>query len=77
MGDHERDDAAVTPPPELTGPQKAWAGAVISTLATVCFLVGGFLTDPAAAVLMSVGGVLGTVGVPFGVYVTVNKVGRR
>ncbi|TKV61882.1 hypothetical protein FDO65_10180 [Nakamurella flava] len=62
-----------TPPPEFTGPQKAMAGAVISTLALISTTVAPFVDGTVSSVLYAVGGALAVIGVPFGIYVTVNK----
>lgn len=63
-----------TPTPDvLTGPQKAIVGAVLSTIAIVCMVLVPFVTGPAAVLLAAVGGLVGVIGVPWGVYVTTNQ----
>lgn len=57
----------------LTGAQKAVAAAVIGSLATVLWFCADLLPDPWRTVAMTVAALLGVLGAPFGVYVTVNR----
>ena len=63
-----------TPAPDvLTGPQKAIVGAILSTIALVLLYVAPFLTDPWQAIVTAAGGLVGVIGVPWGVYITTNQ----
>lgn len=62
------------PPTILTEPQKAIAGAVLSTLGLICAFVAGFVDQPMSGVLYGLAGLLNIIGVPWGIYVTANKV---
>jgi hypothetical protein len=64
----------VTPAPDvLTGPQKAVVGAVLSTIALVLMAVAPFVPEPWHGVLLAISGLVGVIGVPWGVWVTTNK----
>ena len=62
-----------TPAPAISEAAKAWVSALLSTLATLVLVVTPFLPADFQAAGYAVGAVLGVIGVPFGVYVTVNK----
>lgn len=62
-----------TPTPVIAAPTKAWVAAVLSTLVVVLGAAAPFLPEDLQAVAYSVAAVLGVVGVPFGVYIAVNK----
>lgn len=62
-----------TPTPEIAAPTKAWVAAVLSTLVVIIGAAAPFLPADLQPVAYSVAAVLGVVGVPFGVYIAVNK----
>lgn len=66
-----------TEPQILTGPQKAVAGAVLSTLALVSAFAADYAPAPWSGFLLGLAGLLGVIGVPWGVYATRNKVTTR
>jgi hypothetical protein len=57
----------------ISTPTKAWVAAILSTLVVVIGAVAPFLPENFQAAAYAVAAVLGVVGVPFGVYVAVNK----
>jgi len=63
-----------TPVPDvLTGPQKAVVGAVLSTIGIVLGVLAPFTPDPWQAFVYAAAGLVAVIGVPWGVYVTVNR----
>lgn len=62
-----------TPTPVIAAPTKAWVAAVLSTLVVLVGAVAPFLPSGFQPAAYAVAAVLGVVGVPFGVYVAVNK----
>lgn len=60
-------------PDILTGPQKAIAGAILANVAAVLYVVGGLTTGTLQVVCLAVAGLISVIGVPWGVYVTVNR----
>ncbi len=67
-----------SPEPEvLTGHQKAVAGAILSTLALIAAFAAEFAPAPWSTFLLGLAGLLGIVGVPWGVYSTRNRITVR
>ena len=63
-----------TPTPDvLTGPQKAVVGAVLSTIAIILGVVAPMAPEPWSGICYAVAGLVAVIGVPWGVYVTVNR----
>lgn len=57
----------------LSDKQKAWAGFIIGFLSQVCSIIAAVLTEGTTkVVLLTAGGILGTLGVMLGVYKTTN-----
>lgn len=66
-----------TPVPVISTPAKAWIAAVLSTLTVLLGAAAPFVPDDYQAAVYAVAAVLGVIGVPFGVYITVNKPIRK
>lgn len=60
-------------PAVLTGPQKAIVAAVLGTLATILGVVAPLVPEPWSGIAYALAGLVAVIGVPWGVYVTVNK----
>ncbi len=60
-------------PAILTGPQKAITGAILGTLATILGVAAPLLPEPYSGIAYAVAGLVAVIGVPWGVYVTVNR----
>lgn len=60
-------------PAVLTGPQKAFVGAILSTIGIVLGVLAPFAPEPWRAFVYAAAGLVAVIGVPWGVYVTVNQ----
>lgn len=60
-------------PAVLTGPQKAVVGAVLSTIGIILGVLAPFTPDPWRPFVYAAAGLVAVIGVPWGVYVTVNQ----
>ncbi len=60
-------------PDVLTGPQKAVVAAILGTLATILGVVAPLVPEPYSGIGYALAGLVAVIGVPWGVYVTVNR----
>ena len=74
-GPDQVSDAEQPSTPEiLTGAQKARIAAVLSTLTVILAFTADYVPAPWSTVLLGLAGLTGVIGVPWGVYITRNKI---